>query len=162
MTDLMITGIMACTQRGVIGEDGKLPWDLPKELEHFQNTVRSGIMIMGRKTFESTGEKILSECFNFVLSKDKRQNTANVTFASSLEELLDLLPRHPNRKIFMIGGAKVAELFLRHNLVSDFLLTKIHKEYKGNEFFPLHLLENWRKVVAKSGDDFTVFRYFRE
>lgn len=48
-----VVGLMACTARhGVIGSKGKIPWQIPRELAHFQRTSFGSIVVMGRRTFE--------------------------------------------------------------------------------------------------------------
>ena len=47
-----IIGLMACTEKGVIGSKGRIPWRYPNELKHFQEITHNQIIIMGRKTFE--------------------------------------------------------------------------------------------------------------
>ncbi len=39
----------------------------------------------------------------------------------------------------MVGGAGIATLFLEQNLIDEFLLTKINKNYDGDTFLPLNL-----------------------
>lgn len=48
-----IVGLMACTARhGVIGRQGKIPWNIPKEMQHFQRMTAASVVIMGRRTFD--------------------------------------------------------------------------------------------------------------
>ncbi|ABV74376.1 dihydrofolate reductase [Rickettsia akari str. Hartford] len=44
-----------------------------------------------------------------------------------------------DKKIFIVGGAEIAILCLEQNLIDEFLLTKINKNYDGDTFFPLNL-----------------------
>lgn len=45
--------IVACSENGVIGVDGDLPWRLPDDLRHFMRTTKGHAVVMGRKTFET-------------------------------------------------------------------------------------------------------------
>ncbi|HCT45170.1 MAG TPA: hypothetical protein DF699_08155, partial [Phycisphaerales bacterium] len=45
--------IVACSENGVIGREGDLPWHLPKDLRHFMRSTKGCPVIMGRKTFDS-------------------------------------------------------------------------------------------------------------
>ena len=47
-----ITLVVARAQNGVIGRDGKLPWDIA-DLKRFKALTMGTVMVMGRKTFES-------------------------------------------------------------------------------------------------------------
>lgn len=50
--------IFAANWHGVIGRDGGLPWRLASDLEHFKKTTLGGIVLMGRKTYESIGRPL--------------------------------------------------------------------------------------------------------
>ncbi len=52
--------IVAMTQTGVIGKNGKLPWHIPEDFQWFKRHTLNHPIIMGRKTFESIG-RILPE-----------------------------------------------------------------------------------------------------
>lgn len=45
--------IVACSNNGVIGVDGKIPWHIPRDFEWFKNHTKGKPIVMGRKTFES-------------------------------------------------------------------------------------------------------------
>ena len=45
--------IAAVSQNGVIGRQGDLPWRLPEDLKWFKKLTMGGILLMGRKTWES-------------------------------------------------------------------------------------------------------------
>ena len=44
-------GIMAATNKGIIGKGNVLPWHYPEELEYFRSTTDGHTIIMGRKTY---------------------------------------------------------------------------------------------------------------
>lgn len=45
--------IWAQTFDGIIGRDGKMPWHVPEDLQHFKEVTSSKPVIMGRRTWES-------------------------------------------------------------------------------------------------------------
>jgi dihydrofolate reductase len=65
--------VLARTIAGGIGKDNQLPWKLPNDLKMFKKITTSGLqgntIIMGRKTFESIGQKPLLNRLNIVVSK---------------------------------------------------------------------------------------------
>ena len=65
-----IVGLMACTaRRGVIGRQGKIPWNIPKEMQHFQRMTAASIVIMGRRTFEEmSGLELMEKRVGVVVS----------------------------------------------------------------------------------------------
>lgn len=58
----------------------------------------------------------------------------------------------------MIGGAQIAHLFLEHDLISEFIITEIHKPYKGDVYFNLALLDGWNKTILIETKDYTICR----
>jgi dihydrofolate reductase len=55
--------------RNIIGVRNSMPWPaLPQELKFFREKTENGIVIMGRRTFESLGQKPLKNRVNVVIS----------------------------------------------------------------------------------------------
>ncbi len=155
-----ICGIMACDPRGVIGKNGNLPWHYPEETAYFRRATKGQVMIMGRKTFESMTKEALNDCTNIIFStsKDFKPAGDNNLVVSSLEEFLALKNIPLDKKQFMIGGADLARLFLTSNLLDEFLLTKIKKNYDGDVYFPLELLEGWNSQIIQDNKDFIIYK----
>jgi dihydrofolate reductase len=158
-----ITGLMACTEKGVIGFKGNVPWRYPDELKHFQEITHNQIIIMGRKTFEEMSKlSLLSNRESIVFTRNyslySTPTAYNITFVSSLEQFFNL--QLTNKKnIYMIGGREIAELFLKNNLLNTFLLTRLHKEYDGDTYFPLSLIEKWNITIITTNKNYTIYQY---
>lgn len=97
----MITCIFACDLNGVIGVNGKLPWNIPSDLENFKKLTTGKTVIMGRKTYESIG-KPLPNRRNIVLTKGKIEG---VETYSSLNDAIS----NCEGDVFLIGGKRVLE-----------------------------------------------------
>ena len=67
----MINAIWAEDINGLIGFNGKLPWNLPRELQHFKKVTDNNIIVMGRKTYDSMGKRSLPNRTTVVLTRDK-------------------------------------------------------------------------------------------
>ncbi|PCJ24531.1 MAG: diadenosine tetraphosphatase [Rickettsiales bacterium] len=158
-----IIGIMACTNKGVIGLNGAIPWRYPEEFLHFKNTTDGQIVVMGRRTFDELANlDLLSSRDNIVFTQNKSllksKMAENIRFISSLEEF-EKLTLNPDKKIYMIGGAKIVELFLKNDMIDEFLLTKIHKEYDGDTYFPLDLMKNWDSECVDTREGYSIYSY---
>lgn len=76
---MSLTVIVAATKSNGIGQSGKLPWRLSKEMAYFARVTSSApdgqknAVIMGRKTWESIPAKFrpLSKRFNIVVSHNR-------------------------------------------------------------------------------------------
>ena len=70
-----ITLVVAASDNNVIGKDNQLLWHLPKDMRFFKNTTWGLPILMGRKTFESLGNKVLPGRLNLILSNQKNIKT---------------------------------------------------------------------------------------
>ncbi len=112
---------------GAIGKDGKLPWHLPNDLKFFRTTTTGKTIVMGRKTFESMGNRPLPNRNNYILSRQKKYQAPGATVISELSEL-------PDGDIYVIGGSEIYKQFLPD---ADVLIrTKINGVFDGDTFFP--------------------------
>jgi len=138
--------IVATDLRGGIGLKGKLPWNLPGDLKHFQKvTIQSdnvqyrNMVVMGRVTWDSIPEnhRPLKGRKNVVITrnKDLKINDASVTIVHSIDEALKAADDRV-ADIFVIGGAKIYEQFMKRQKVNGIYLTRVKKEFKCDAFFP--------------------------
>ncbi len=130
--------IAAVDEEGGIGKDNGLPWHLPKDLGHFSETTHEGIVIMGRKTWESLPPRFkpLPNRLNIVVTSNRDyQIPQGVLLADSLDAALDLAEKE-ERDTFVIGGASLFKEAIDHPKCTRLILTKIYKGYDCDAFFP--------------------------
>lgn len=119
--------VWAEDETGAIGKDGKLPWHLPNDLKFFKKTTSGKTIVMGRKTFESMGNRPLPNRENYILSRQKDYQAPGAIVINELKEL-------PEGDIYVIGGSEIYKQFLPH---ADVLIrTKIAGSFDGDTFFP--------------------------
>ena len=51
--------IVAVDETGGFGKDGKIPWNFPEDLKHFQSITKGSTCIMGRKTYQDMLEMVV-------------------------------------------------------------------------------------------------------
>lgn len=127
-----------------IGKNGKLPWNLKKDSEHFEeittntkNPEKRNMVIMGRVTWESIPENIrpLPNKMNVVLSRKPNFTANGATIAGSLDEAI-ALAGDDVETVFAIGGMDVyTEVISREDLAGIYL-TRIDNEYDVDAYFP--------------------------
>ena len=89
----MISLIVAYAHNNVIGNKGRIPWDIPDDREHFKQLTLGSIVVMGRRTFEEIYKKFgagLPGRETIVISKTTNYEGANYRTAISLEKALEL------------------------------------------------------------------------
>lgn len=157
---MKIIGLMACDPNGLIGKGGHLPWHYPEELEHFRAVTHRKTLIMGRKTFDGLPNTLLSDRHCIVFSKGKNTGAnAQVLFVDSIDACLQAISLLESNICYMIGGGQIAELFFAENLLTEFILTRIKKQYSGDVFLPTAIL-NWPHTPIKHHTDFLIDHYF--
>jgi dihydrofolate reductase len=135
---MMLSLIAAKSINGVLGLKGQMPWCFSEDFKRFKRITSGGILIVGRKTFESilveTSGALLPGRDIIVLSKNKKSfNYKSVMSASNLDHALSMA-KESNRPAFIAGGAA---LYLESlPMISTVYLTIINKVYEGDVFFP--------------------------
>lgn len=137
-----ITLVVAASDNNVIGKDNQLLWHLPKDMRFFKNTTWGLPILMGRKTFESLGNKVLPGRLNLILSNQKNIKTNGATLVHSLQDAVNLAAKQDYKQLMVIGGGQIYELALP--LAHTIMLTRVHTIIKGDAFFPA-LNEDWVK-----------------
>lgn len=99
----MIGIIAAVTLNGVIGVDGKLPFDYPEDMKHFRKSTLDSTLIMGRKTFEGIGRP-LPKRRNCVISSTKIDVPGVETF-----ETVKSAVEASQGNVWFAGGASIYE-----------------------------------------------------
>jgi dihydrofolate reductase len=153
--------VAAVAENGVIGANGKLPWHLPEDLQHFKRLTSGHPVIMGRRTWESIGRPLPNRV-NIVVSRRSDFRAEGAQVASSLQHALALCPAA--EPVFVIGGNEVFRAALP--CASGLVLTCIHRPYEGDVRFPEFDRADWKEVrreerVAANGIPFAFVWYER-
>ena len=124
-----VAQIAAIRNNRCIGKDNNLPWHIPNDLKHFKALTTAetdayvdsglkGIVIMGRKTFESMGSKPLPKRVNFIITTQmdyaKQKDLEGLEDVHVVHNLDDALTHAANvahglkfETIWVIGGERV-------------------------------------------------------
>lgn len=143
--------ISALAKNNVIGKNGKIPWYIKEDFEHFKNITMGYPCIMGDKTYESlpSNSKPLPGRENIVLTFNKDYKPEGTKVFYSFEEALDYCK--DKDKVFICGGASIYKLGLS---VADKLeLTRIHKDFEGDVFFPEINFNEWELIKREDKED---------
>ena len=141
----MISLVVAASTNNAIGKNNQLLWHLPNDLKFFKNTTWGGVVIMGRKTFESVN-KPLPGRLNIVITSNKDWTAENVVTANSLEEALEKATAAHYKEIFIIGGGEIYRQSMA--IANRIYLTRVHTQIDGDTFFPELKEAEWKMVAA--------------
>jgi dihydrofolate reductase len=152
----MFNIIVACTFKGGIGKDGKIPWKAPLDLKNFYKltTMRPkdkiNILIMGRRTYQSIGNKALNDRFNIIISNTLEPDN-NIIVANNFQSALDISYNQTNvHNIFIIGGSEIYKEAMMHKDCENIYLTQIKQDIQCDTFFPIDLLKNYNKNILET------------
>lgn len=167
-SNVIIAQIVAISKNYCIGQNNELPWHLPEDLQHFKHMTThnangsiansldsefNGVMIMGRKTFESMRSRPLPKRVNIIVTRQvdyiKTMSAKNkkitdwitqgkIQVVDSLEKAVEL---GKNRAIelsldtlWIIGGGDIFRQALP--ITQRIELTEVNIEVKGDAFYP--------------------------
>lgn len=148
----IISLVAAMSENRVIGMNNTLPWRIPEELQNFKQITMGKPMIMGRKTFDSIGRRLLPGRKTIVLTRDNDLSGDGYTVAHSVSEALQAAGAVP--EVMIVGGAGVYKEFLP--LAKRIYLSVIPQEYAGDAFFPDLDQSIWHLVTEHEHPKFTV------
>lgn len=128
---MIISLVAAAGNNNVIGFNNQLPWKMPADMKFFMKLTMGHPVIMGRKTFDSTG-KPLKDRRNIIISRDKNLTLSGCEVAHSMKEALELVKEE--KEVFIIGGEEIYRQSM--HLANKIYLTRIYGDFQGDSFFP--------------------------
>jgi len=147
--------IAAMSENRVIGREGDMPWNLPEDFKWFKQATMGGIMIMGRKTYESIG-KPLPGRETYVLSRQSL-DIPGVTHFTDIGMLQEL---ETDKTVWIAGGAEIYRQTLDD--CDELYLTRVHRHCDGDTFFPEFENRFDLEEVLEKNDDFTIERWVKK
>ncbi len=146
-----ITLVVAASENNAIGKNNQLLWHLPKDMRFFKNTTWALPILMGRKTFESMGSRLLPGRLNIILTHQKGLQIDGAEVVNSLEEAIVLAEKNDYKELMVIGGGQIYEMALP--ISNKIWLTRVHTQIEGDTFFPQLGFEWIRQLVESHQAD---------
>lgn len=134
----MLASIVIISKNNVIGCENDLVFNIPEDLKRFKEITSSGsgIMVMGRKTFESLPgvlpnreHIIITNNADYEVPKSKEK----VEVITNIDEVIN---RYANTEdeVFLIGGGQIFEKLMPY--VKKHYITYVDKDAVGDTFYP--------------------------
>ena len=143
------------SENRVIGNNGDIPWNLPEEFNWFKEKTMGGILVMGRKTFESIG-KPLPGRDTYLISRQLR----DIPGVHSITDPRELHELETEKTIWIAGGAEIYRQTF--DLCDEIYLTRIHQTVEGDTFFPPFEEDFEIAETICETADFTIHRWVRK
>ena len=123
--------IAAIGKNNELGINNMLIWHLPSDLKYYKKVTSGKTIIMGRKCFESL-PGLLPNRKHIILTSNKEYKIEGAIIYQTPEEILEYI-NNTSEECFIIGGAKIYELFLPY--CKKLYLTEIDAESKADVYF---------------------------
>jgi dihydrofolate reductase len=141
---MIISIIVAMTDKRVIGINNQLPWHLPGDMKWFRQNTLGKPVVMGRKTFESIG-KPLPQRTNIIITRDQNYHVEGCITVHSIEEAISAAADAD--ELMIIGGSSFYEQMLPQT--DRLYLTLVHADIEGDAWFPVVDLNQWQEVTKE-------------
>ena len=138
-----ITLIAAMGKNRAIGLDGRMPWHLPAELQHFKQATMGKAIVMGRKTWQSIGRPLPGRQ-NIVISRNPGFAAAGADVSTSLTAAVEIAEAD---ELMVIGGGQLYTLALP--LAQRLILTLIDIQPEADTWFPAWDNNQWQKTEER-------------
>ncbi len=144
---MIISITVAMGSNHAIGIDNRMPWHLSADLQNFRKITMGKPILMGRKTFESIGRPLPGR-ENIVITRNPDFRPAGCSVFHSIEAAL---LECQAEELMVIGGASFYQAMLP--VAERIYLTRIHREFDADTFFPEFDLSAWQEVHRRDISD---------
>ena len=153
-----ISIIVAASLNNAIGKDNQLLWHLPNDLKFFKQTTWAMPVVMGRKTFESLGNKALNGRLNIIITKQKDYKAVGIVVANSIEDAVFIAHKHQYKEILIAGGGEIYKQALPK--ANKIYLTRVETIIDGDTFLEMND-DDWKLSFAdkKQADEKHLYNY---
>lgn len=148
-----INMIAAVENTGGIGWLGVLPWpNLSSDMQWFKNITTYGqvslyggcndhkkrAVVMGRKTWQSIPHKFrpLPDRINIVMSRKTIDGDGDCYYSDGSNAAVNFCGALKVDEVYVIGGQQIYESFIQSFHIDNLYLTRVHKNYNCDRWFP--------------------------
>ncbi len=146
-----LTAVVAMTPSGVIGRDGDMPWRLSSDLRRFKRLTMGGVLIMGRRTYDSIGRPLPGRS-TIVITRSPQWSAEGVQRAGSPQQAVALAR---SGRAFVVGGAEIYRQLLPQ--CGQLWLTRVWSGVQGDTRLEIDLnsfeITELTRIPASARDD---------
>ena len=150
---MKINLIVAHCKNYGIGFRNKLPWNYKCDMKWFKEKTsitnqefKNPALIMGKNTWFSLPKRPLPKRINYVLS-----TTLDSPFAyNNVDSIVNDCKEKNVDVLWIIGGSRIYNTFIKHNLVDFQYVTIIDKDYECDTFFQPNYQRSMWKLLSSN------------
>lgn len=152
-----ITAIAAVAANGVIGADNTIPWRLDGDFPRVKRLTMGGVLVMGRRTFDSIGRPLPGR-ESFVVTRNPEWRAAGVRTFHSVDAALDAALA-TGKSVWVFGGEQIYRR--AWDRITALEITHVELSPPGDTVFPEIDPASWRTVTREDQEGFSWVRYER-
>lgn len=144
-----ISIIVAIAENNAIGKGNDLLWHISEDLKRFKRLTKGHFVVVGKKTYYSLPTRPLPNRTNMVITDVDGEQIDLCLMAYSIEGALEKMDAEGEN--FIIGGGSIYKQFLPYT--DKLYVTKVHKSFDGDIFFPEISQGEWHLVESRLVDN---------
>ncbi|WP_432558415.1 dihydrofolate reductase [Granulicoccus sp. GXG6511] len=152
-----ITAIAAVAANGVIGVDNTIPWRLDGDFARLKQLTMGGVLVMGRKTFDSIGRPLPGRD-SFVVTRNPEWQALGVRTFGDVDAALDAA-LETGKPVWVFGGGEIYRQAWPRTTALE--ITHVEQSPPGDATFPEIDPAQWRMVETEDREGFSWVRYER-
>lgn len=139
---MKIAIVVARSKNNVIGTGNEIPWRVKGEQKLFKQITLGGVLIMGRKTFESIGRPLPGR-ETIIVTRNSAYDAQGCHIAGTLDTALAMAAAM-NKPIFIVGGGEIYRQALP--MADAVHISTIDTTVEGDVTFPEFPTSDFRLV----------------
>ncbi|HEX5154486.1 MAG TPA: dihydrofolate reductase [Parafilimonas sp.] len=137
--------VVAASTNNAIGKDNKLLWNLPNDLRFFKNVTWAMPVLMGRKSFDSLGNKPLNGRINIVLTSGRFLKGEGIVVVNKIKNAEFFAKENDYKELMILGGGNVYAQTIDN--ADKIYITRVHHVFEdADTFFPVIDEKKWKLV----------------
>lgn len=149
--------LIACVDNNWgLGYKNNLLVRIPEDMKLFKDiTSQAGIIVMGRKTFESLPDKKpLKDRVNIIFTNNISYKVEGALVVHSMYEFANVMYENnfKSDNVIIIGGGKIYEAF--YKLCNVAYITKVHRDFSEADTYLSNLDEDINWELVKESETF--------
>ncbi len=144
-----ISIIVAIASNNAIGKDNDLLWHISKDLIRFKEITKGHYIIMGKNTYFSLPVRPLPNRTSIIITDVADEKIDGCIMAYSIDDAISKMDT--SNENFVIGGGSIYNQFIP--LANKLYITRVHKDFDADTFFPDISLIDWELTYQRLVDD---------
>ena len=157
MSTPAVTAIAAVARNGVIGADNAIPWRLEGDFPRVRRLTMGGVLVMGRKTYESIGRPLPGRD-SYVVTRNPDWRHAGVRTFGAVDSAIDAA-LDTGKPVWIFGGGEIYRQAWPRATALE--ITQVDAAPDGDTYFPEIDPEQWEETSREARDGFAWVRYVR-